>query len=395
MNKRKRLLMAAAVFIFLMFLGISIQGSIVSHTNHKNTISVSDQISKGNYMNHDPSNMSDNLSNLFNSWLMNTEHSDSMTERNDINSKMSETSQVEQLFPTFLDKNPAAINMINKITNREKIRFRMENREAGLKFINYIKEHTIMPVNTVLTLSSNNSRYFVTKASTVSYPSGFPTWSGEFTMVSVNYFSISWWYPGPWYAPWAGHWGKLNYGEHDTINLLYVGTDAQYWYNHMYNTINTIQTYDAVGAFFTASLSALGGYYGIGVIAGAVGSAIAGIIAAAGITIFVIQNYMANQLHTMYDSTYANPLNGEPKFIWEYYSVNFYYPWITVVGTFASSFSWNGYTNSGSVSIFPYIPIVGNNPAFVVVSSALSGETHNIAGRLGWDIWGQYSGWQW
>lgn len=92
MNKRKRLLVAAAVFIFLMFLGVSIQGSIVSHTNHNNTISMSDQISKGNYMNHNPSSMSDNLSNLFNSWLMNTEHSDNIIERNDINSKMPETS---------------------------------------------------------------------------------------------------------------------------------------------------------------------------------------------------------------------------------------------------------------------------------------------------------------
>ncbi len=191
MNKRERLLVAASVFIFLMFLGVSIQGSIVSHTNHNNTISMSDQISKGNYMNHNPSNMSDNLSNLFNSWLMNTEHSDNINERNDINSKMPETSQVEQLFQKFLDENPAAINMINKITNREKMRFRMQNREAGLKFINYIKERPKMPVNTVLTLSSNNSRYFVTKASTASYPSGFPTWQGEFTMVSVNYFSIS------------------------------------------------------------------------------------------------------------------------------------------------------------------------------------------------------------
>ncbi|MGP6239795.1 hypothetical protein ACNF40_05210, partial [Cuniculiplasma sp. SKW4] len=141
--------------------------------------------------------------------------------------------------------------------------------EAGLKFINYIREHPKIPVNTVLTLSSNNSRYFVTKASTASYPRGFPMWTGEFTMVSVNYFSISWWYPGPWYAPWAGHWGRLNYGEHDTIKLLYFGSDDQYCYNHMYNTINTIQTHNAVGAFFSTSIDALEGYYGIGIIASA------------------------------------------------------------------------------------------------------------------------------
>ncbi|EQB69107.1 MAG: hypothetical protein AMDU5_GPLC00004G0077 [Thermoplasmatales archaeon Gpl] len=395
MNIRKKLLGVAAVFIVIMFLGISMQSSVASHTNHKHTINMSDQVSKGKYLIQNPSNTSDNLSNLFNSWLMNDEHADTLSEGRAINSHMLGTSQVEELFPKFIKDNPVAISMINKITNREKIRFRMENQEAGLKFINYIKEHPKMPVNTVLTLSSNNSRYFVTKASTASYPSGFPTWSGEFTMVSVNYFGISWWYPGPWYAPWAGHWGTLNYGEHDTINILYVGSDAQYWYNHMYNTINTIQTYDAVGGFFTASISALGGYYGIGAIAGEVGSAIAGIIAVAAISIYAIQSYMANQLHTMYDSTYANPIKGNPKFMWEYYDINFIYPWITVVGTFASSFSWNGYTNTGTVSIFPYIPVIGNNPAFVVVSSALSGETHNIASRLGWNTWGEYYGWQW
>lgn len=85
---------------------------------------------------------------------------------------------------------------------------------------------------------------------------------------------------------------------------------------------------------------------------------------------------------------YANPIKGNPKFMREYYDINFFYPWITVVGTFASSFSQNGYTNTGTASIFPYVPVIGNNPAFVVVSSALSGETHNIASRLGWKTWG-------
>ncbi|MGP6239540.1 hypothetical protein ACNF40_03870, partial [Cuniculiplasma sp. SKW4] len=88
-----------------------------------------------------PSNISDNLFNLFNSWLMNREHSDTIFERKDINSIISENSLVELLFPKFLEKNPSAISMINKITNMEKIRFRKENREAGLKFINYIREH--------------------------------------------------------------------------------------------------------------------------------------------------------------------------------------------------------------------------------------------------------------
>ena len=391
MNIRKKLLGVAAVFIVIMFLGISMQSSVASHTNHKHTINMSDQISKGKYLIQNPSNTSDNLSNLFNSWLMNDEHADTLSEGRAINSHMLGTSQVEELFPKFIKDNPVAISMINKITNREKIRFRMENQEAGLKFINYIKEHPKMPVNTVLTLSSNNSRYFVTKASTASYPSGFPTWSGEFTMVSVNYFGISWWYPGPWYAPWAGHWGTLNYGEHDTINILFVGKTAQSWYNQEYNTIQTLASWGGVGSFVVGVITALAGYYAIPLLTAATASAIFGILAGAGFSISYIQNYMGNKLHSMYDSTYANPLNGEPKFLWIFYSINFIYPWITVVGTFASTFTWNGYTNTGTVSIIPYIPVVSNNPAWVIVASALSGETHDLSSKIGWDSWGTVS----
>lgn len=88
---------------------------------------------------------------------------------------------------------------------------------------------------------------------------------------------------------------------------------------------------------------------------------------------------------------HSNPLNGEPKFLWIFYSINFIYPWITVVGTFASTFTWNGYTNTGTVSILPYIPVASNNPAWVIVASALSGETHDLSGKIGWNSWGTVS----
>ena len=116
-----------------------------------------------------------------------------------------------------------------------------------------------------------------------------------------------------------------------------------------------------------------------------------GVVILTGFSIAKIQSYMGNQLHTMYDSTYANPLKGEPKFLRIFYSINFIYPWITVVGTFASTFTWNGYTNTGTVSILPYIPVVSNNPAWVIVASALSGETHDLSGKIGWNSWGTVS----
>jgi hypothetical protein len=87
----------------------------------------------------------------------------------------------------------------------------------------------------------------------------------------------------------------------------------------------------------------------------------------------------------MYDSTYANPLYGEPKFLWMFYSDVYIYAGI------GSSFTWNGYTNSGTVSMLPYIPVASNNPAFIVVAGALSGTAHDISGKIGWNSWGTES----
>ncbi|MCL4356744.1 MAG: hypothetical protein M1460_02630 [Candidatus Thermoplasmatota archaeon] len=391
MKISNRLLGATAVFIVIMFLGMSLQSSVAPNTHHINTISMSEKRSYGTYFIQNPSNTSDNLSNLFISWLMNIEHANPLNGGNISNFHMPIPSQIKELFPQFLKENPVAVKMINKITYQEKIRFRMENREAGIKFMNYLKEHPGMPVNTVYTSSSNHSKYVVSKVSPASYPSGFPTWPGEFTMVSMNYFSISWWYPGPWNAPWDGHWGILNYGEHDTINILFVGSAAQSWYNQEYNTIQTLASWGGIVGAITLSLTIVGAYFGISQLSNADVTAILAIITGAGLSISFIQTYMGNQLHAMYDSTYANPLNGEPKFLWIFYSINFIYPWITVVGTFASTFTWNGYTNTGTVSILPYIPVASNNPAWVIVASALSGETHDLSGKIGWNSWGTVS----
>ena len=177
----------------------------------------------------------------------------------------------------------------------------------------------------------------------------------------------------------------------NTINILFVGSAAQSWYNQEYNTIQTLASWGGIVGAITLSLTIVGAYFGISQLSNADVTAILAIIAGAGLSISFIQTYMGNQLHAMYDSTYANPLNGEPKFLWIFYSINFIYPWITVVGTFASTFTWNGYTNTGTVSILPYIPVASNNPAWVIVASALSGETHDLSGKIGWNSWGTVS----
>lgn len=108
---------------------------------------------------------------------MNIEHSNPMHGGNISNFHMPALSKVRALFPQFLKQNPAAIKMINKITYQEKIKFRMENREEGIKFMNYLKEHPEMSVNTLYT-SSNHSKYIAMKGSPASYPGDFPMWCG-------------------------------------------------------------------------------------------------------------------------------------------------------------------------------------------------------------------------
>ncbi len=93
----------------------------------------------------------------------------------------------------------------------------------------------------------------------------------------------------------------------------------------------------------------------------------------------------AGQLHSMYDSTYVNPLYGEPEFLWMFYGVLYIYIGI------GSSFTWSGYTNTGSVAILPYVNDVSENPAFAVVAAALSGTSHDISGKIGWNSWGTES----
>ena len=209
------------------------------------------------------------------------------------------------------------------------------------------------------------------------YPGGFPTNTGEYVMVSVNYLSVHYWY------------FNFNYGEQDTINILYVGSDAQTWYNKEYNTIGTIKSYTGLGLLSFGAITYIIGKLGLNAVLSAVlGGAISSvgiILAGTGFTISEIQGYMGSQLHDMYDSTYANPLYGEPKFLWMFYSDVYIY-----VGV-GSSFTWNGYTNSGTVSMLPYIPVASNNPAFIVVAGALSGEAHGIAGKIGWNTWGTVS----
>ena len=245
----------------------------------------------------------------------------------------------------------------------------------GMRFIRSLKNGSKIPK--IYEYSTNNSKSVAVNIAHPMYPGGFPTSTGEYVMVSVNYYSL----------PWP--LGSIHYGEQDTINILYVGSDAQTWYNKEYNTIGTIKSYTGFATFSFGAITWIVGKLGLDavlstVLGGAI-STVGVIIAGTAFAISKIQSYMGGRLHDMYDSTYANPLYGEPKFLWMFYSDVYIY-----VGV-GSSFTWNGYTNSGTVSMLPYIPVVSNNPAFIVVAGSLSGTAHDISGKIGWNSWGTES----
>lgn len=340
---------------------IGFQGSLPQSSSHASAYEKANGNLYGKYLISNPVNASDQLSNMFTTWIGD----------NTLDSHMPSQSQEKRLFQIFLDQNPCALKLLNQITASENAKFQMENHEAGFRFMQYIRGTSKLPH--LYEFSAKNSGYVAIRIVPPLYPQGFPTCMGEYVMVSMNYYSLPWWL------------GSLHYGEYDIINILFVGSSAQPWYNNEYNTIQNFQTYSGVLGLFIAGLTSRGAYYRIASVTSAIAAEIFGIIAATGIGISMIQGYMGNQLHQMYDSTYANPINGEPKFLWMFYSITYIY-----VGV-GSSFAWNGYTNTGTVSILPYIPVVSNNTAFIVVAGALSCEAHDITGKIGWNSWGTVS----
>ena len=380
MELEKALLSITAIVIVVLFIGMAIQPA-TTHSNQR-TVSVSakQEIEYDRYFIQKPVNASNQFSNMFITWIGNYEHANPYAGGKVSAFHMPSQAQVKELFPLFLKQNPNAVKLLNQITAQETAKFQRENHEAGLRFIHSLGNGSKLPK--LYEYNTNNSRYIVVNIAHPMYPGGFPTSTGEYVMVSVNYYSIPWYYPGPWWAPWEGHWGSLNYGEQDTINILYVGSDAQTWYNQEYNTIQNFNSLNDVGSNFISALTAIGAYYVIEAVTAAIASEIFAILTITGGVISFIQSYMGSQLHSMYDSTYANPLNGEPKFLWMYYTAVYMYD------AFGSYFTWNGYTNSGTVSMLPYIPDISDNPAFSVVAAALAGEAHGIAGKIGWNSWG-------
>lgn len=380
--KKSKFVEIISIIIIATFILTGMNGVVPQNSSHVKInlkkVSYNSQKIYNSYFVCNKSNMDDKIVDVYVQWLMDRENANPFNGGNISRFHMPSSANESKMFSLFLEQNPSITNLLEKLTKDEETAFSASNIRAGQNILRYLQEN---PGTQFYKMDTNNSMHVAIKNSNNMYPGNFPVCTGEYTMVSVNYLRIT----APWYL---GGW-TITYGEDDTINILFVGSSAQSWYNHEYSTINTISSWAAAAGVVTGGAVFLGGQYGIlsSAIKG-IASEIAVIISLTGFTISAIQHYMGAQLHSMYDSTYANPLSGELKFIWEFYSVTYIYPWVTTIGTFLSTFTWNGYTNSGTVSILPYIPVASNNPAWVITASALSSEAHNLAYKIGWNSWG-------
>ncbi len=90
----------------------------------------------------------------------------------------------------------------------------------------------------------------------------------------------------------------------------------------------------------------------------------------------------------LYESTYANEPAGN-KYMWVYDTIDYYYPLVTVVGSIASSIGMYGYlSNMNVVTIIPNIPFIEfGGYVGVEIAASLSGDTNNIAKKVGWNDW--------
>ncbi len=311
----------------------------------------------------------------FSSWYMRSYPGSNPMEMNYMN-----TSARDAIFSKFVHNDLTAQELLKEKDMKSIIKFNaVDHRNAERALNSIINRHLQSKYRYAGTINYNNSSMAVYShagngsTAMITYinpelPGGVTSDSGEWVMVSINYFV----YHAPWYL---GGW-SVTYGEHDVINSLYGGNSAQNFYNHV-STRTSVK-----GIVYSILLGALASSLftgGLSLVAGAIASA------AVAIPAYI----WVNDLTTLYESTYANHNTGN-KYIWIYDTINYYYPWITVAGSFASSIGIYGYTsNSNIVTFVPNVPFVAfGGVAGVVIAADLSTTTHNIANNIGWNNWG-------
>lgn len=308
------------------------------------TVSVKQKITYNAYF-IQPLNASDQFSNAFMSWYIIKENANPYKGGHISNFHMNSNSDMKTLLSQFLSSNPLAVVLLQEITAQEKAKFAMQNNLVHSEFISMLSSGKLNGTSHYVK-QTHNSAYLFTKAysSSTTPPLYVLANPGQWEMVTINYFSVSMWHPGPWWAPWNGYWYSLNYGEQDVINTVYSGMPAQTYYNNIeaQTTIEGILESGLTGTL-------------VGLLAGPEGAVIGAIIGfIAGALVATGYALIGIGFSNIYQSTFADNNWGQ-KYMWIFMTSDYYYPWITVVGSLESSIGLNGYLSNGVQTIFPQL----------------------------------------
>jgi hypothetical protein len=278
------------------------------------------------------------------------------------------------IFLDFIGADSTGLGLLQAITMDEEAAFAAENEKVGSEFLatlgnsdgadGSMAAHTgYVDLNGSLAKSTADSTYYFTPGFSIQGND-----QGSWLYLSVNYFSVNF------------HFFSVTYGENDVINTLWEGSIAQ----TEYNTIDSQSTYETeIDEGIIAALS-VGLAFALPSVTTSLIAAgiIAAVLAAVGITLEVLASDAQTAYTNLYESTYANEPSGS-KYLWLYTSVDFYYPWITGLGTFYSSAGFYGVLSTGSIET-----ILGNYPFLdSTLAPALAGYGQSLGQTLGWNKW--------
>ncbi|MHB8361099.1 MAG: hypothetical protein ACYDAO_01275 [Thermoplasmataceae archaeon] len=351
MKIRNKLIGIIAILIVILFIGMSAQPAVTPNTTQQtvsaSSISVKEQKAYDNHFISNPVNTSDQFSNAFISWMINKEHANPYNGGNISKFHMNSNLDMKVLLPQFLSSNPSAVILLQKITAQENAKFVMQNNPSNqhmklsttlakkiVKYgspIKYINTSTVTSKGTfydhsVLYKATFNGTQFEVWKVNVTTPRG--SIIDPWVWVNINYYV----YHAPWYL---GGW-SLTYGESDNFNVKFTGSAAQSFFNNWEN-IGSDMGY-GLGA---AGLFAL--FIPIPLLTQAIGAAL--------ILVGIGSTYESQTMLNYYQSTGNSYIHLD-------FINNYFYPWITLDGTFASSISLIG-ISGGSTSTFWYgVPLV-------------------------------------
>lgn len=372
MKTTNKLIGITAVLIVILFLGMSMQPSVVAHSQNSNAISVKQQVEYGKHFNQrpvnakqqaeynryfiqNPVNATEQLSNAFMTWYINKENANPYIGGHISKLHMPQKSHIKKLLSTFLEENPSAVILLKQITKMEKERFAIQNHKVYERFISALKNGKLNKT-TKYTVTSGNSVYAFSRMPMSGPPSNVLGTSGKWGMVSINYFT---------YTLGSG-WFSITetYGEQDNFNTVYSGSPAQTFYNKItgFASVDSILTGLFAGAIFGLALGA-----------------IAGIIA--GLAVYIVFSIIHSELRNIYQSTYSNNNWGD-KYMWMVMQNDYYYNWIDIAQDFTSTVNMYGYLSNGNTqSIFPQLPTL------FVGSAYLSNGAHSFGNSHGLNNW--------